>query len=178
MPIKRRFNFDPASLSPEEQQQLGRLVSWWGYLEYQAAVLVRVCSNGMSKEDMWLSLIGSEVRTLTKMLRALAFTDHWIKDRSFREEIDLFADDFEKAATDRNVHVHGVYGYVENNQARRVRFSFTPRGHRATPGFVRLDEAQLTGLADKAEELLRRAQDLTDRLKPYMKGQRKASKKK
>jgi len=174
MPILRPMTFAPDSLSKGEREQLGRLVAWWGYVEYQAMVIVRVCCEKMTKEDMWLILVGAEVNALSSMLRTIAFSDHWIQDKTLRDRIGAFAGTLQNNAEKRNNHIHAVYGHVNNNVKKRVRHSFKPKGHRATPSFELVSAASLKRMANEAQALWQTAQNLSDDLKAYM-AKRKAS---
>ncbi len=172
MPLDQRGHFAPNALSPDELQQLGRITALWGYIEYQATVILRVCTGRMSKEDMWLIMVGTEVRALAKMLKAAAETDHWVKDEPLRKEIAVFADRMESHSRGRNAHVHAVYGYVGDDKSKRGRYNFKPKRDRSTPKFERITAAGIKDIADAAERLLREGIDLTNRLKDHMKKQR------
>lgn len=169
MPIIRPTKFAPHSLSREEFAELGRMVAWWGYVEYQAAVIIRVSCFKLSREEQWLLLGGAGIASLSGYLRTLAHSDFWIKDKGITDDIAAFADDVQKAAQKRNDYVHGVFGYVDNNPAQRVRISFRPRHHRTHPDSYPISESILKTLADDAEALWNRAEDLSNRIKALRK---------
>jgi hypothetical protein len=159
MPITRPTKFSPDSLSRDEFAVLGRLIAWWGYLEYQIGVIVRVSCLKMSKEEQWLLLIGAEIKSLCGYLRTLAFSDHWIKDKAIRDDMDQFAKDLQDQAENRHAYVHALFGYVDDKPHQRVRHSFKPKGHRVNPGFEKISAASLKKMADDAQALWIRAQD-------------------
>jgi hypothetical protein len=78
----------------------------------------------------------------------------------------------QKKADIRNNHVHGVFGYVDDKPEQRVRHSFKPKGHRVNPGFERISEASLKKMADDAQALWNRAEDLSNRIKDLRKKQK------
>lgn len=41
--------------------QVGRIAAWWGYVEYQIGVMIRVSCSKLSKEEQWLLVQGSNV---------------------------------------------------------------------------------------------------------------------
>ena len=168
MAIIRKTVFAPDLLSPAEASQLGLLVSWWGYVEYQAAVIIRLaCHKRMRREDQWLLLAGAPINVLCEILRTLAFEQQtpWVHDSALREDLRQVAQDLQYAALIRSEYVHAVYGFADNDYSRRVRHDFKPIGHRTEPGYERISADVLSARVDEAKALWQRAETLTKRMK-------------
>lgn len=161
-PVKAKFALD--ELSDEILQGIGRIISRWGYLQFQLGVIIRV-ALGIKKDVGRVLTVGMEVGDLCKVLKMLAKTDHWIKDQSLRETIRKLANDVLQAAEHRNNYAHGVFGYTDETPPRFARLLLNLAEHRANPEWDVITPDGLEEIAADARNLWMRAQAITDRLK-------------
>src|SRR5687768_8815410 len=92
----------PARFAADEMPQellaaIGEIIVRWGYLHFQLHVTVREVLS-LRKDTGRVVLIGPELSVLCNMLRTLTASDHWIKDKGIREEIEQLGKDVRDAS--------------------------------------------------------------------------------
>ena len=145
--------------------RIGKIVAWWGYLQFQLGVIIRVATK-LPRDTGNVLTIGPDLGALCGIIKTLAHSDHWIKDESIRNELVKLANDVRDKSAKRNDYAHGVFGFSDDDQKVFVLHLLKKHpSHRITPGTQVLNQAFLDQTVDEARDLWSRAQDLTDRLK-------------
>lgn len=143
---------------------IGKIIAWWGYLQFQLGVIIRVATK-LSRDTGNVLTIGPDLSALCRIINTLADSDHWIKDENIRKDLSKLAKDVRDKSTKRNDYAHGVFGFSDNDQKVLVRHLFKKPQHKITPGTEKLTQHDLQIVIDEARDLWIRAQDLTHRLK-------------
>jgi hypothetical protein len=156
--------FDIDKILPEILAEIGRIIAWWGYLQFQIGVIIRE-STRLSKDVGFLVTIGPNLVDLCKAAKKITVSSHWVKDESIRSDLRILLGDIQRAAETRNAYAHGVFGFQKGTQDVFVRYFLD-----AKPECVSLSEEVLTieslrKVSDQARGLWSRAQDITHRLK-------------
>ena len=158
--------FDIDRLQPEIFSGIGRLIAWWGYLEFQLGVIIREVTK-LSDDTGRVLLTGQGVRVLCATVRTLTRFDRWIKDEGIRKDLTKLADDVDKRSDRRNDYAHGVFDYDKDKNVF-VLHLFRRSAHRVTPVSQPIDAESLEDLSDEARDLWIRAHGITGRLKALM----------
>lgn len=93
-----------------------------------------------------------------------AANDHWISDKTLRDELSDLAEDVRDKSKHRNDYAHGVFGYGEK-PGTFARFLFKSSHHRVNPDVEILTVDLLKKRAHEAADLWVRSQTLTVKLK-------------
>jgi hypothetical protein len=145
---------------------IGKIVSRWGYLQYQLGVIIRV-AMGLKDDKARVLTGGMEVGVLLGVLRTIAHksNDQYIKNPKMREAIRDFLDDVQKGSEHRNDYAHGVFGYTDETPTRFSRLLWKSGHHRIKPQWEPITAEHLETLATEARTLWVRAQVITKQLK-------------
>jgi hypothetical protein len=143
---------------------IGEIVCWWGYLQFQLGVIVREAID-IETKDGYLLTLGPAMSSLTAMLVTITSTDHWIKDKQIRDDIDDLTSRIRKRVNHRNDYAHGVFGFSDNTQKTASRHLFSSPAQRLSPGSEPITAQSLAILADEVRGLWDEAQGITRRLK-------------
>jgi hypothetical protein len=162
-PVPKIFAVD--DIPPDILARIGKIIAWWGYLQFQLGVIIRVATK-LPRDTGNVLTIGPDLGALCGILRTLAHSDHWIKDESIRKEIFKLADNVRDKSTKRNDYAHGVFGFSGDDQKEFVLHLLKKHpSHRVTPGKQILTPAILEQDVEEVRDLWSRAQDLTHKLK-------------
>ena len=165
---KPAMKFTGRDLPPEILAGIGEIVAQWSYLAYQMTVILRVGLK-LTKEQQRAILVGCEVGVLCGQMRTLAETDHWLRDKAIRDEIDVLAVDIRQKSANRNDYAHAVFGYFmekgDPEQAQLTRMLMKSGTQRVKPLHEEVTAVSLKAHADVAYRLWERAQAITDKMK-------------
>lgn len=150
-------------IPPDTFAEIGKIVAWWGYLQFQLGAIIREISN-LPKDTGRVLTVGPDLSVLCNIIRTFTKSDHWIKDENIRADLEKLAKDVRDKSSDRNDYAHGVFGYGENPN-EFVRFLMKQPEHRIKPYAEPLKVDDLKKIANDARGLWIRAQDITERLK-------------
>jgi hypothetical protein len=76
---------------------------------------------------------GPDVSVLCNIIRTLTRSDHWIKDKAIRNDLEKLYKDVRDKAEMGNNYAHGIFGYDEKKNTF-IRHLFRSPAHRVTPG--------------------------------------------
>lgn len=166
---KTMGRFAASDLPPEILAGIGAVIAQWSYLAFQMTVILRLGFK-LTKETQRAILLGADVGVLCGQMRTLAGTDHWIKDKAIRDEIESLAEEIQKKSKARNDYAHGVFGYFVGkaggpDEEKFVRFLMKSAEQRVTPLPEEITAETLGDHTKVALRLWDRAQALTQRMK-------------
>ena len=157
-----KFGID--ELPPEILAGIGRIVAWWGYLQFQLGVIIREATK-LRKETGRVLTVGPEIGVLCNIIRTITFSDYWIKDDAIRSDLQKLGEDVRKKSDNRNDYAHGVFGYKGDNPKVFVRHLMRLPSHRIVPDEEPITPESLKKFSDEARALWVRAQEITHKLK-------------
>jgi hypothetical protein len=143
--------FDIDRLPPEIFSGIGRLIAWWGYLQFELGVIIREVTK-LPEDTGRVLIIGAQLGVLCSTARTLTRSDRWIKDGNIRRDLIKLVGDVEKRAEKRNDYAHGVFDYDKDNNVF-VLHLFTRSAHRENPVSQPIDAESLEALSDEARDL-------------------------
>ena len=148
---------------------IGAIVAQWSYLAFQLTVILRIGFK-LSKETQRAILVGADLGAIRGQMRTLAGTDHWIKDRNLRNEIDELAAEVRNKSLTRNDYAHGIFGYLVGkaggpDEEQYVRYLMKGPDQRVTPKPEEITADTLREHLKVPLQLWERAQELTQKLK-------------
>lgn len=167
MATKQVVNFALDQLDDDILKGIGKIVSRWGYLQYQLGVIIREAMK-LKKETGRVLTGGMEVGVLIGVLRTISKTDKYVPNAKMREVLKAFANDVQKASDHRNDYAHGVFGYTDDIPPRFARYLWKEAQHRINPEWEVITASHLDDLATEARNLWVRAQVITKQLKGRM----------
>ena len=161
--------FAASDLPKEILAGIGAIVAQWSYLAFQLTVILRIGFK-LSKETQRAILVGTDLGAICGQMRTLAGTDHWIKDKKLRDEIDELAAEVRKKSLTRNEYAHGVFGYLVGkaggaDEEQYVRYLMKGPDQRVTPTPQEISAESLEEHLKVPLKLWQRAQELTQKLK-------------
>lgn len=149
---------------------IGTIVAKWGYLQFQLGVIVRYLSD-LPKDTGRVLMVGAELGVLCNMIRTFTSSDRWISDTKLRDDLKRFARDVQDAASVRNDYAHGVFG-LGSTPGTYIRYLIHSAEHRREPGEEILTADGLALIANRAQQLWIRAEDLSQRIKAWRQASR------
>ena len=158
-------DFDIDRLPPEIFSAIGRLIAWWGYLEFQLVVIIGKVTK-LPEDTGRVLLIGGGVKVLCATVRTLMRSARWVSEKGIREDLKKLVHDIEEVSDKRNDYAHGVFGYDKDNNVF-VLHQVRSWHHRLTPEDRPIDAESLEALSDEAQELWIRAHGITRRLRTW-----------
>jgi|GEM_PF-4579971 len=164
MPVKI-ISFAIDDLPGEILSGIGEIIARWGYLEFQLGVIVREIAE-LPKDTGRVLTIGPGLSSLCGMLRTFASSDNWIADESLRSKINKLVKDVQDKVPHRNNYAHGVFGFKkEGDEKVFVRHLMRGPSHSVAPDVEVVTQGNLKDLAQEAQDLWERAQEITTKLK-------------
>ena len=157
-----KFNIE--KIDPSILAEIGKIIAWWGYLQFQLGVIIREAT--ISPQDVgYLLTIGSDTADLCKMVKNISKTSRWINDSGIRKDLHKLAGGILAASGHRNEYAHGVFGFSKTGPSNFVRHHLKVVDDKVFLAEEVLTVKTLQIISGEARELWYRAQDITHRLK-------------
>jgi hypothetical protein len=101
-------------LPPDILAGIGKIIAWWGYLQFQLGAILRE-ATAISENAGYVLTVGPDLSDLCRAIRSVADSDLWIADLALRKDLRKLVGDVLGKAGVRNSYAHGVFGPGKTN---------------------------------------------------------------
>jgi hypothetical protein len=121
--IKPPTKYDVDRLPPELLAGIGKIIAWWGYLQFQMGVIIRAATE-IDVGVGYLLTIDPDLSRLCDAAVKIANSDRLMAESKLAQDLRKLAGDIKAKAGDRNDFAHGVFGPGKTNPGVFVRHHF------------------------------------------------------